>query len=1227
MANPLRREAGRVRGKRIRWARVAGILGFVLALVATVLSTPATAAVEPGGLPPLPVTPKIPHSTVQLKNAIPPAQPPAAKPAAILPAGGDATLKAGPKGKPATAGNLPVRAESADAGAGPVKVHVADPALARQAGVAGVLFSVTPEHPNDASTLSVGVDYSRFRGLTGDFGARARLVQLPACVLTTPSVPSCQVQTPVPSSTNNAAANVVTADVAFEPVAPANSRAARPNPADGTSRSTVVLATAASPSGSNGTFTASSLNPSGTWAVSGGSGAFTWTYPITVPPAAAGSVAPSISLSYDSSAIDGHTSATNNQVSWVGEGWDYSPGYVERTYRVCSDDTALPTAQQTSDLCWAGQIVTLNLGGSTVELVRDDATGTWRAANDSGSRVELLTGGANGALNGEYWKVTTPDGTQYFFGRHIGPGRTNQPATNSTWTVPVYGAHAGDPCYNATGFAASSCTQAWRWNLDYVEDTHGNVATYYYNTESNHYGANNGTTGVAYIRGGTLDHIDYGLRNENGTIYAQPAPDQVRFAIAERCIPSGAITCDPAQFTTDNAKSWPDTPQDQQCLPGAVCNNHAPTFWSTKRLTNITTQYYNGSGYTKVDSYDLAQQFSESGDPALWLNSITRTGYTATGSSIALPPVTFAGQMMDNRVAGYNNQPPMIRWRLTNITAETGQAIQVGYSQPECTSTNVPADPAQNTKRCFPVYWTFPYQTDPTLDYFHKYVTTSVQVQEPHALSPTQRTSYTYVGAPAWHFDDNEVVKPANRTYGQFRGYGQVDVSTGSSANNTNGRADVLTLTRTTYFRGMNGDTLPNGTRVASVTNSLGESIPDDNAFASMTREVQTFNGINGPRLSSTITDPVKIGTTATRGRAGLNALTATLVGVSRTRSLTDLAAGGVRTASTTYQFDSAGREIRKTDSGDGVPDVCTTTSYADNTTSWIRTRVAETITSQQVCPASGATPAPILSDVRTFYDNAATLGTLSGPGDPTRVDTATVNNNGALTFATTGTGTFDSSGRPLTTTDGLNRTTKLTYTPTSGGVLTQTASTNALNQTSTTTIDPGRGVTTATVDIANHRTDATYDALGRLTAVWLPGHSKAANAPASSSYAYQLAPNAPLAVTTNTLIFNGTTHNYLTSIGIYDAIGQLRQVQTAAEGGGRTVTDSFYDSHGWTVTTNDRYYTDGAPSTTLISVADSAVNSRTINNYDGAGRVVDMAAYNGLTTRFKMIGASAGRS
>ena len=132
---------------------------------------------------------------------------------------------------------------------------------------------------------------------------------------------------------------------------------------------------------------------------------------------------------------------------------------------------------------------------------------------------------------------------------------------------------------------------------------------------------------------------------------------------------------------------------------------------------------------------------------------------------------------------------------------------------------------------------------------------------------------------------------------------------------------------------------------------------------------------------------------------------------------------------------------------------------------------------------------------------------------------------------------------------------------------------------------------------------------------MWKPGRSQAGGATASVTYSYLETQTAPLAVTTNTLVDYGTGTNYVTSVSIYDSMGQLRQTQTAAEGGDTVVTDSFYDSHGWVA---------ARPTTSTSSpairpprwstVAPSAVNDRTISTYDGAGRVINEQDYNGTT-------------
>ncbi|MDX8049039.1 RHS repeat-associated core domain-containing protein [Lentzea sp. BCCO 10_0798] len=1093
------------------------------------------------------------------------------------------------------AGDLPITVSGKEKRA--FEVAVAGQDLSQRAGITGVIVAVEPEDEHQGE-VEIGLDYTGFRNAVGgDFGSRLQLTELPACVLSTPEKPECRVTKPVRSKNDPQTRTVSTSTAAAQPM---------------------VFAATAETSGSTGTFEASSLTPSGAWAVSGSSGAFTWAYPVVIPPASAGaSVAPQVTLAYNSASVDGRTLATSSQSSWLGQGWDYSPGAIERSYRTCAQDKQLPEEKRTGDLCWAGQIVTMNLNGQATELVLDDTTKTWKAATDGGARIELLTGAANGVRNGEHWKVTSTDGVSYYFGRNRGPGYTDQQETKSAWTVPVYGPRDGDPCYSTAGFAQSKCDQAWRWNLDFVEDPHGNVTAYYYTQEKNFYGANNKTVGVEYVRGGTLDRIEYGLRKIGGSIYGRTTPNKITFDVAERCLPEAGFDCDPAKFTSANAKYWPDTPQDQECKQGATCNNRGPSFWSRKRLTAINTFYDQGSGPVKADRYQFGQEFKSVADKELWLQTITRTGYAKDGTSLPVNPITFTGQPLENRVP-HQQASTLPHWRVTNIATETGTSINVTYSKPDCTAESVPTDHANNKRRCYPVYWTLPYNENPKLEYFHKYVVDRVDVQDTTASSPTQTTEYAYLGDPAWHFDDFELVKPEHRTYGQFRGYGKVEQRTGDKQFSFDGVNDKQTLRRTTYFRGMDGDTMPGGAkRPASVTNSLGESTVDNRLFADVPYEEEVFNGDGGERISSAITDPaVIVSASATRARTGLSALTANKVAPTKIRQI-ETVTGGTRTTSTVTRFDSAGRPEAKTESADGQPDQCTTTRYADNTDLWIRNRVSETITSAQVCPAKDVAQTSILAALRTFYDGQPELGKITSAGDATRVDTATVNVDDALTFTTTGTSTYDPSGRIASKTDALNRTAKTEYTPADGGVLTKTVSTNAKNQTSSIEIDPATGKTTGQVDVGGRRTDAAYDALGRLASVWQPGRTKGLDE-ASATYEYLVRTNGPLAVTSKQLVDYGDGKNYLTTVDLYDSFGHIRQSQVDSLDGGRAVKDTFYDSHGQVISANNGYVVSGAPATTMISVDPKSVNDRTVNTYDGAGRQTLTIAYRGVTETWR---------
>jgi hypothetical protein len=75
-----------------------------------------------------------------------------------------------------------------------VRVAVVDQRLAGVAGVRGVVFSVARgDGVAGRSRVGLRVGYAAFKwAYGGDYGARLRLVALPACVLTTPSARECQ---------------------------------------------------------------------------------------------------------------------------------------------------------------------------------------------------------------------------------------------------------------------------------------------------------------------------------------------------------------------------------------------------------------------------------------------------------------------------------------------------------------------------------------------------------------------------------------------------------------------------------------------------------------------------------------------------------------------------------------------------------------------------------------------------------------------------------------------------------------------------------------------------------------------------------------------------------------------------------------------------------------------------------------------------------------------------
>jgi RHS repeat-associated protein len=1067
-----------------------------------------------------------------------------------------------------------------------VRVRVLDRSAADRARITGLGMRFTPlDQTAPGGTVSVDVDYSGFRfAYGGDWGSRLRLVKLPSCALTDADKARCQTRTPL-RTTNDTKTGHLTAQLPM-------------------SAAGVLLAAEAAPSGPAGDYKATSLSPSSTWGVSTQSGSFSWSYPMRVPPAPGGP-APSVGIGYSSGSVDGRTVATNNQTSGIGEGFDYWPGFIERHYRNCADDGVTP---KRNDQCWRYDNATMSLNGQATELIRDDATGKWQPKNDDGSKVEKLTGTTNGDNDGEYWRVTTTDGTQYYFGLNRLPGWADgKTETNSTWTEPVYGNDENEPCHKSTGFDDSWCQQAWRWNLDYVVDPHGTVSTFWYKSETNYYrrdvttltdGQPNGTP-TAYDRGGYLTHIDYGQRSN--AIFSSSAPGRVSFTNDERCIPTADFDCAASKFTKDNASHWPDVPYDQNCDQGEDCvDRYAPTFWTRKRISAISTQVLNGGSYEDVDTWTLDQQMRAPGDgtaASLWLDKIEHKGNV--GGTASVPDVSFGGVQMANRVDSLEGLPPLTKWRVSAIDNETGGSLSITYSDKECVAGQTP-QPDANTKRCYPQYWSPENATKPQLDWFHKYVVTEVQQIDRTGGAPKEVTDYQYLDGGAWHHDDDDgLTDEKYKTWSQWRGFGKVRVIHGD-ASEQQSQTDYL------FFRGMDGDELDGGgTRSVQVTDSEGTALDDTDRLAGLTREEIHYDGPGGSEVNGTIYDPWARQTGKRVRSWGTS--TSDLVEVGATHTRDALSGGGWRRTSTATEYNNDGLPTQATDYGDtstSADNQCTRTTYARDDGKWMIASASEVEVVSKACSQTPTRPDDVLSDVRKSYDGQS-WGTAPTKGDVTATQKLGTWDASGPHYVTVSGSTFDVYGRPLVVTDATGHKSTNTYTPATGAV-TQTTETDAIGSVTTTVVDPAWGQPIATIDgdpattDPNKRTDLDYDPLGRLTAVWLPGRAKSTHLTTPSmKFGYTIRSNAPTTVSTSTLRNDGAT--YTTGYALYDGLLRPRQTQQPAPGGGRLVSDTIYDTRGLVAKTNQDYYNELAPGSDLwLPPSDDDVPGQTVTQYNG---------------------------
>ncbi|MFD9051731.1 RHS repeat domain-containing protein [Streptomyces zaomyceticus] len=1128
-------------------------------------------------------------------------------------------------------------------------VKVLDQKAARAVGVTGVLFTVAAQ---DTGAVNVEVDYSSFgSAIGGAWATRLGLVSLPACALTTPQKAECR-KTTLINSQNKADNQTVTANLAQVNAAPQ-----------------VLALTATTTGGSDkgaGDYKATPLASSSSWEAGGSSGSFTWSYPISVPPAAAGP-APSLGLSYDSGSVDGRTANTNNQGSLVGDGFDLTSSYIERKYGSCDDDGQTGKHDQ----CWKYENASLVLNGKATELVKDDTSNHWRLKNDDASIVTHSTGAANGdegddAIDGagEYWKVVTGDGTTYTFGLNKLDGADTE-RTNSVWTVPVYGDDSGEPGYSSgSSFSGRAKQQAWRWNLDLVEDIHGNASTYWYTADTNHYAKDGDKTALGvYTRGGYLNEIRYGQRSD--TLFTGTASGKVTFGYKERCKDIGG-GC--GALTEDTAKNWPDVPFDSVCSASETdCKATGPTFFTRKILTGITTHVWSTAAepdaYQPVDTYALTQDvfdgqdIGNSSDQVWTLTGLKRTG--KNGTALDLPTIGFTYQQRANRVdVPGDDIVPLTRPRISTITSETGAITTVALSEPDCVrGTRMPAAEDDNTLSCYPVYWPI-NGGDPELDWFNKYRVIAVTTADTGGRSVPVENAYTYEG-PAWHYNDDPFTKEKERTWSSWRGYQKVTAQTGAVGNT---RSKTVSL----YMQGMHGDrrlakdtngnpltksvTVP-GIDIDNIAGSTGDEvtvgdITDSEQYAGRLRQRITYNGTTA--VGNQVNDPW-YKQTASQQKSYAH-ITAGYSRTARTYTNTYLtAAKKWRTTAVSTAYDGYGMAIRADNHGDWATagdETCTRTWYARNDAKGLTRLVSRTRIVGQACPVTDdllkmptsvthkytSAEAPdqrgdILSDTAVVYDDPSatswtadqtlTLGlptwTGRAKGYPAAAAGSTADRH-PTGWQTLTKVTYDSAtaklGRPLTVTDAAGKTTTTAYVPATTGpltamIITKPTLANGQAHKSYTYYDPARGSVTQTLDANLKRTENTYDALGRITATWAPNRSKSGGDTATATFGYGINQTKdPSWTSVSTLKADG--QSYTTSYGLFDSLLRPLQTQTPAPNGGRILTDTRYNDRGLAYETYaDVFDSTTAPDSTYNRAEYGGAPQQHNVEFDGLGRQV----------------------
>jgi RHS repeat-associated protein len=899
-------------------------------------------------------------------------------------------------------------------------------------------------------------------------------------------------------------------------------------------------------------------------------------------------------------------------------------------------------------MCWAGGVSTLELGSLVSKLVylyssSDGSTDTLRTSDDRGYRVERMFAGPanpNGDAGGVYWKVTTTDGTQYFFGRQ-NPGWSAS-ANNSTLTEPMYAQSSADVCWgntftdNAGGTHSNACRIGYRWNLSYVVDPSGNLQTWQYSKEQSSYALSSSAKAQLYDAAGYLTSVSYGLTTSNALTVK--APQQISLAYGWRCDFAG---CRAPVPNDSYAADYPDTPLDLWCLSTAATCSSGPTspaFFYRSKLESVTSGYYNGSGYTPVEKVALDVGWPKfngwSWSAVMWLRTITKTGYSASGASLALPAVSFSGdydpwlanRWDDTPVSGWHQEKP----RITAVYNELGGVARVTYGQPNaCGSQTLAGNEDRQTTDCYPSF-----EPDGHEAWFRRYLVTRLDVVDAYGAA-TQTTTYTYDTATGagWHSDNDPVLPKAQQLWSDYRGYWKMTITSGTPGGTT-------TSVEKRAFRGLNLDHKADGSAPAvtlSTKSGLGDSTSgvsytDDFFLRGLPLEERVLHA-DGSEDSATQHEYTFTWVAdADYGPWGLYEDSVVQARENLTRNM--ITSGGVvrRYKKITHSaYDPAyGLPVSVQNDGDpvsGTGPTCDYVTYTRNTSAWIVDTEATKLTAAGSCPSNGSAPSTgLIARTDTYYDaNFTTLTASPTAGLTTKmVNWASANGTSDASARVSAT-SYDAYGHvtgvispdnfvPGATsfaTAGKAATTSYTM---SNGVLTGVTATNEAGMTASQTLDPGTGQSLTSTDQNGRTTTLTYDALGRLTNVRLPGDSYDVK-----TIAYTISATTPSVVVTSAYPAAGASR--VQSWQFYDSLARPYQSQVTGPSGGTITTGVRYDDRGNTAATVSALASAAAPGTVYgqwyAASFTATLPSQTVTTFDDLSRPVTASLVAAGTTQW----------